>query len=222
MNKTIFDGYELILTEGFGETYAEKLDKKGIKYEITDLGIDHTTIFDLGISSFTTNEIVYQNDKNETIYVYSFEVVFIDDLQCISFISIDRQLPKKIVDKLGIAYRENKLELIPYFPNRKKFPGFKIDKDNPTYIPLNDLVGTFLVDKNGYRYEFNEFKWFPEGAYGKKIYERFDSDYNSVKEEVDIMIFAKAHNNEILFFLDESGKGWKIVGKDMFENLLSE
>lgn len=214
MKKTIFKDYELYQITLYDKTYTDVLDENNTKYDISEINMEHLT-FDLSVLSFHAFEIIYINRRDEKCYVYSFVYNSVDSVICINFISLFRRLPVDIVKNLEAAYYKNEIELEPFFPDRKRFRGFNVDKNYPNYVNLSELVGTFLVDKEGHHYEWNETKSFPEGIYGKKVYEVYDSEYNLIKEESDIMLFCQVFNDEILFFLDGDGISWTILTKDM-------
>lgn len=205
MKKTNFNSIELLVSEKTGKTYEDMLKKNNIEYSIEEIDMSHL-FFSIEVVQFHCYEISYIRKNGKRVFAYSFVIGYTDEFECITFVS-EIKLSIEEVKELENLMSKDKLVYEPYWENLKAFEGF--DKDFNIYY----LQGTYVENEKGDRYEFYEYKWFPEGIYGKKIYPNGDSR--------DVIII-KPHSDILQFVIDVQGNGWKILDKNQIVELFGE
>lgn len=165
MQKTVFKGIELIVSDKVDEYYTDALDKHGIEYKEREVVLSR-------VIPASWTEIRYISPKTGKI-LYAYECVFadIDTFYSKTFIS-EHKFSDTDIDELDIVMKN--LEYEDYIVKYNKFEGFERG-----YLPLlNMLVGKY-IEYNYKRYEFYKFQHFPEGVYAHV----FSSEYNDYRLE---------------------------------------
>lgn len=194
MKKVSFKSYTLLLSEKTGKTFEDMLKQNNIKYNIREINM-HNLKFSIDVTQFHCYELTYIKKDGSMAFAYSFVIGFVDEYKCITFVS-DNKLTDDDVIELEKLMSNDELK-IEIFAD-KKFSGF--DK----FMNLLDLEGKYIIDKYGNRYEFNNYKWFPEGMYGKVI-------YDDGEERETILI--KTHLKETPMAINVRGNGWKFLNQ---------
>lgn len=205
MKKTKFNSIELLVSERVGKTYEDMLKKNGVQYSIKEIDMSHLT-FSIEVTQFHCYEISYIRENGTKVFAYSYVIGYADDFECKTFVSEVKLSTDEII-MLEECMAKDKLVYEPYFEELKKFTGFD------HHLSLHDLIGTFVEDEWGTRYEFYEYKWFPEGIYGNVVYK------NGERRQV---IIIKPYSDSIQFILDIEGNGWKILDKNQVIKMFGE